>query len=111
LEKKECAYAKESRQADGEENPQKLDSLGAEVDDPHCSSARQSACVRQHSATLRWREGGQKLGFGPMLDLSVARGFDRSRAFFSWKQPDKDRKQGRRYCRSRVPSALLVDHQ
>jgi hypothetical protein len=41
-------------------------------------------------------------------------GFDRSRAFFSWKQPDNDRKQCRdpgRYCRPRVPSALLVDHQ
>ena len=37
----ECAYANESRQADGEEYPQKLDLLGFEVDDPHCSSARQ----------------------------------------------------------------------
>ena len=37
----ECAYANEGRQADGEENPQKLDLLGFEVDDPHCSSARQ----------------------------------------------------------------------
>jgi len=23
---------------------------------------------------MRWREGGQELAFGPMLDLSVARG-------------------------------------
>jgi hypothetical protein len=30
-----------------------------------------AACVLEHSATLRWREGGQELGFAPMLDLSV----------------------------------------
>ena len=40
----ECAYANEGRQADGEENPQKLDLLGFEVDDPHGSSA-QTVCL------------------------------------------------------------------
>src|SRR5262245_8909416 len=34
-------------------------------------------CGLQYSATLRWRKGGQELGFGPMLDPSVARGFTR----------------------------------
>jgi len=52
-------------------------------------------------------------GLSPAIS-AMARGFDRSRAFFSWKQPDNDRKQcgdPSCYCRSRVPSALLVDHQ
>ena len=50
----ECAHANESRQADGEQKPDKFNLLGAEVKAPHCSSAQTAAfALGKHSATLR----------------------------------------------------------
>jgi len=62
----ECAYANEGRQADGEENPQKLDLLGFEVDDPHCSSARQLR-ARNTARHCGWEKAIRSLASAPSL--------------------------------------------
>ena len=63
----ECAYANESRQADGEEYPQKLDLLGFEIDDPHCSSARQLLCPATQRDIAVERKAVSSLASAPWL--------------------------------------------
>ena len=83
----ECAHANESCQADGEQKPDEFNLLGAEVEAAHRSPARTAFCSRQYSPTLRWGEGGQELGLGPVLDLSVARGFGPRGSIGPWGDP------------------------
>ena len=69
----ECAYANESCQADGEQKPKKFNLFGAEVKAAHCLSARQLRLRPAIQRDIAMERRRPSRGFGPALDLFVAR--------------------------------------
>ena len=58
----ECAGADESRQADGEQDPEKFDLLVAEAEAVHCLSAKLQLLLaaQRDNAVLKRKKGGQR---------------------------------------------------
>ena len=70
----ECANGNESGHADGEQNPKKMDLLGAEVEAAHCSSAGQAALrsATQRDIAVERRRPSQDSGPAPLYYPPVA---------------------------------------